>query len=538
MHSANFSHYTRCLLLLMPLLATTAASAQNPRFHLDPAASTAAHTADVFADNCIGAPEALNVPFQFFTEDFAYENGLADWGTGGTIVVNDGAVTSSGDPVARLDGDDSSVLQLAWLAYSINSASVPPSSPCYTAISLTTTDATFVINLDNLVTGAAYDVHYRWTYEARGDEENEVLLPPDDPTFGTISLDLDIGLFGPGHVFDAVVDNDNITPAPPTELGQSESVVQFIAPSGSIPITVNMDAFATQTMVYPSRDDAARCFMRGTLDIWIVPPGAPADPAPLADSNVIISEVVDGAVGNSNPRYAELTNCGNVGVQFGPGDELVVLPDGAAIPSAVVDLSGVFLAPGESFVVAGSALGGDLDFLTTYGFNADLYDPGLFGDGNDVYVLLSAGAIHDAYGVAGVDPIPPLPAVPAPWAYADSHAHRKPNRFPNKGFFDSDNWIIAPLGSLQGANDFDSAALALAQTTPGAHDCDDNPAPLLGDLNCDGVVGVADVEAFALALVDPNGFALAYPACDILAADMNGDGLVNGLDVALFIAAL
>jgi hypothetical protein len=57
----------------------------------------------------------------------------------------------------------------------------------------------------------------------------------------------------------------------------------------------------------------------------------------------------------------------------------------------------------------------------------------------------------------------------------------------------------------------------------------------LGDLNCDGVVDVLDVDPFVLALVDPAGYAAEYPACDINLADMNGDGLANGGDIQPFV---
>jgi len=40
-----------------------------------------------------------------------------------------------------------------------------------------------------------------------------------------------------------------------------------------------------------------------------------------------------------------------------------------------------------------------------------------------------------------------------------------------------------------------------------------------------------DINPFVLALTDPAGYALAYPTCDIMHGDCNGDLLVNFLDI-------
>jgi hypothetical protein len=60
----------------------------------------------------------------------------------------------------------------------------------------------------------------------------------------------------------------------------------------------------------------------------------------------------------------------------------------------------------------------------------------------------------------------------------------------------------------------------------------------VGDLNCDGVINTLDIEAFILALLDPDGYALMYPDCDRMLADINGDGAVNTLDIEAFVALL
>lgn len=63
-------------------------------------------------------------------------------------------------------------------------------------------------------------------------------------------------------------------------------------------------------------------------------------------------------------------------------------------------------------------------------------------------------------------------------------------------------------------------------------------APSPGDLNCDAVVNTLDIEPFVLALLDPAGYATAYPNCQIALADISGDGMVNGLDIEQFVLLL
>ncbi len=61
---------------------------------------------------------------------------------------------------------------------------------------------------------------------------------------------------------------------------------------------------------------------------------------------------------------------------------------------------------------------------------------------------------------------------------------------------------------------------------------------LLGDLNCDGVVSVGDINAFVLALTDPAGYETQFPDCDRLAADTNDDDTVSVADINGFVALL
>ncbi len=60
----------------------------------------------------------------------------------------------------------------------------------------------------------------------------------------------------------------------------------------------------------------------------------------------------------------------------------------------------------------------------------------------------------------------------------------------------------------------------------------------LGDMNCDGVTDAFDIEAFIVALTDPNAYATQYPGCDINNGDINGDGAVDAFDIEGFIQVL
>src|SRR6185369_15683816 len=56
-----------------------------------------------------------------------------------------------------------------------------------------------------------------------------------------------------------------------------------------------------------------------------------------------------------------------------------------------------------------------------------------------------------------------------------------------------------------------------------------------GDLNCDNLVNVLDINPFILAVLDPAMFDLLHPECSSTRADTNLDGQINGRDVAAFV---
>ncbi|TWT43877.1 hypothetical protein RAS1_02770 [Phycisphaerae bacterium RAS1] len=61
---------------------------------------------------------------------------------------------------------------------------------------------------------------------------------------------------------------------------------------------------------------------------------------------------------------------------------------------------------------------------------------------------------------------------------------------------------------------------------------------VLGDMNCDGVFNLLDVNPFVLAILDPAAYAAQFPGCNRDNGDIDGDGNVNVLDINPFVDLL
>ncbi len=58
------------------------------------------------------------------------------------------------------------------------------------------------------------------------------------------------------------------------------------------------------------------------------------------------------------------------------------------------------------------------------------------------------------------------------------------------------------------------------------------------DPGCDGELTLDDIDPFVQAVLDPANYAILFPYCYIGSADRNGDGLVDGRDIAGFVSDL
>ncbi|MCB9853653.1 MAG: alpha-mannosidase [Phycisphaerales bacterium] len=93
---------------------------------------------------------------------------------------------------------------------------------------------------------------------------------------------------------------------------------------------------------------------------------------------------------------------------------------------------------------------------------------------------------------------------------------------------------VKPIESLT----FGRADGSSSSRTTGIFAVSGAASPIAIDLNCDDHASIDDLIPFVLALTDPSAYQLGYPDCDAARADVNGDGLSNGMDIQSFVDAL
>lgn len=200
-----------------------------------------------------------------------------------------------------------------------------------------------------------------------------------------------------------------------------------------------------------------------------------------ANAGLIISEVVDATLAGGNPKFVEITNTGATDYTFTGGG--IVLQSNANVDLNIdVDLTGVTITAGQSYVIQSSSNDGQLVFESTYGFAADLYTSAFFSNGDDRYILATADdgggvatVLADIHGQIDTD------GTGQPWEYLDGYAYRLPSVVDgNGGVFALGEWFHSGVNGLEdaGGDDVVEAAMIVAQTTPGTHNYVPEPASL------------------------------------------------------------
>jgi hypothetical protein len=179
--------------------------------------------------------------------------------------------------------------------------------------------------------------------------------------------------------------------------------------------------------------------------------------------NLIISEVVDATLPGGNPKYVEITNTGSMDYTF-TGGGIIVQSNANTDLDIDVDLTGVTIVAGQSFVIQSSANDGVFQFENTYGFAADLYTGAFFSNGDDRYILTDGVDLLDIHGEIDTD------GTGTGWEYLDGFAYRLPDAITgNDGGFIIGEWFHSGVDALETGDDTEELALILANTTPGTH---------------------------------------------------------------------
>lgn len=198
--------------------------------------------------------------------------------------------------------------------------------------------------------------------------------------------------------------------------------------------------------------------------------------ATQAKAALIISEVVDATLSGGNPKFVEITNTGGSPFTFTEGG--IIVQSNASTDLAIdVDLTGVTIASGSSYVIQSSANDGVNVFETTYGFAADLYTAAFFSNGDDRYILTDkadGSNLLDIHGQIDTD------GTGSAWEYTDGYAYRLPTATSgNGGVFDISEWFHSGINGLETGDDVTEAPLIVANTTPGTHDFIPEPSTAL-----------------------------------------------------------
>ncbi len=184
--------------------------------------------------------------------------------------------------------------------------------------------------------------------------------------------------------------------------------------------------------------------------------------ATSANATLLITEVVDGPLSGGNPKFVEVTNPDAVDYTFADGG-IIVQSNAGTDYNIDIDLTGITILAGQSYVIQSSANDGIAQFQAAYGFDADLYTTAFISNGDDRYILADSSAgdgsgILDIHGVDGVD------GSGSSWEYLDSYAYRVFPSTANGGTFVQAEWV---QGDVNYFDTHTTPAEIQAVTSPG-----------------------------------------------------------------------
>ena len=193
--------------------------------------------------------------------------------------------------------------------------------------------------------------------------------------------------------------------------------------------------------------------------------------ASSAQAGLFISEVVDATLAGGNPKFVEITNPDGSDYTFSGGG-IAVQSNANTDYDIDVDLTGITILAGQSYVIQSTSNDGSNVFFNTYGFDADLYTAAFFSNGDDRYILADgddgggvATSFLDIHGEDGVD------GSGTAWEYTDGYAYRLP-AYSTTGTglaFDVSEWFQSGVNALETGDDVEELALIRSLTTPGVH---------------------------------------------------------------------
>jgi hypothetical protein len=249
-------------------------------------------------------------------------------------------------------------------------------------------------------------------------------------------------------------------------------------------------------------------------------------PGAFGQSDLIISEIVDGTLPYGNPKWVELTNVGCSGIDLTAYSFGNFNNGGTTLGGGAATVLTGTLASGASYVISYEAAPTPPEisvFEDVYGFVPDLFMGGTYINGDDVLALFLGAAtgdgsdatLVDVYGVIGVD------GTGQPWEYTDSYSYRNANITQGNATFTLAEWTIAGPDALEdpGGDDLIEEQNLLDYTDPGTHTYDDPCGPpelIINEVDADqtgtdvaefvelydGGIGNTDLTGLVLVLIN------------------------------------